>query len=289
MVSKSIALLVCDTPMPEVVAEHGEYPRIFTELMQKSLPKELGWNFTMDAYDVVNKKEYPPEDKIDSYDAFMYTGSAASAYADIEWIHKLIEFTVHLVKDHPKVRLFGICFGHQIISLALGGACVKNEGRWEVGPTSIRLTDVGAQIFEIGNELIIQEMHQDHVPSVPKGFHLLASTDVSVNQGMVSTIGTEYHFTPTVESRSTISSSSSSLPSDSSPSIPLTDIHIITVQGHPEFTSPIVSKITKHRTKQGILTESLKEDVDRRNEALGDKIHGDGEAIATIFWKILGA
>ena len=75
MVSKSIALLVCDTPMPEVVAEHGEYPRIFTELMQNSLPKELGWNFTMDAYDVVNKKEYPPEDKIDSYDAFMYTGS----------------------------------------------------------------------------------------------------------------------------------------------------------------------------------------------------------------------
>lgn len=72
---KSIALLVCDTPMPEVVAEHGEYPTIFYELMRKSLPDELGWEFTMDAYDVVRKMEYPSEEKIDEYDAFMYTGS----------------------------------------------------------------------------------------------------------------------------------------------------------------------------------------------------------------------
>ncbi|KAF9074744.1 class I glutamine amidotransferase-like protein [Rhodocollybia butyracea] len=248
--------------------------------MQRSLPKESGWDFTMDSYDVVHKMEYPAEDKIEGYDAFIYTGSAASAHADVEWIHKLIEFTAHLAKNHPKVKIFGICFGHQIISLALGGTCVKNDGKWEVGPTKIRTS------FETENELIIQEMHQDHCPFVPQGFHLLASTDISVNQGMVSTTGAKYHFTPTPESRV---SSSPSPSSKSSSSFPLTDIHIITVQGHPEFTRSIVSIMAAKRSKQGIITDNLKQDVDRRNEALpNDKAAGDGEVIGRIFWKVLG-
>lgn len=161
--------------MPEVVAEHGAYPKIFHGMMQKSLPDE--WDFTMDAYDVVTKMEYPSEEKIDEYDAFMYTGSgkcmeteakdsgsiiiaAASAYAYLEWIHKLVAFTAHLAQDHPKVKLLGICFGHQIISLAFGGACVKNDGKWEIGPTKLRLTDLGESIFGVRNELVSSEKMQ---------------------------------------------------------------------------------------------------------------------------------
>ncbi|KAJ3859877.1 class I glutamine amidotransferase-like protein [Lentinula novae-zelandiae] len=284
---KSIALLVCDTPMPEVVAEHGEYPTIFYELMRKSLPDELGWEFTMDAYDVVRKMEYPSEEKIDEYDAFMYTGSAASAYADLEWIHRLIEFTAHLAKDHPKVRIFGICFGHQIVSLALGGTCVKNDGKWEIGPTKLRLTNIGESVFGIDNELTIQEMHQDHVPFVPKGFHLLASTEVSINQGMISTYGTDYIYTPNVESRTSSYPPPSSV-SDSPKSIPISDVHIITVQGHPEFIRQIVSTMTAKRANQGLITDALKEDVDRRNDTLGHRVSGDGELVGRVLWKILG-
>jgi len=230
--------------------------------------------------------KYPSEEKISEYDAFMYTGSAASAYADIEWIHKLVEFTAHLAKDHPRVKLFGICFGHQIISLALGGTCVKNEGKWEIGPTKLRLTGLGESVFGLENELTIQEMHQDHVPFVPQGFHLLASTDISVNQGMVSAVGAQYHFTPTTASRSTASTST---PSDPPDSISPTEIHIITVQGHPEFTRPIVSTMVSKRAKQGIVTDDLKKDVDKRNEALPeDKLSGDGVLIGRVFWSILG-
>ena len=41
----------------------------------------------------------------------------------------------------------GICFGHQIISCALGGECVPNGEVWELGPTQIQLTDIGKQLF----------------------------------------------------------------------------------------------------------------------------------------------
>ena len=41
----------------------------------------------------------------------------------------------------------GFCFGHQIIARALGGECVPNDGKWEVGPTAMQLTAVGKQLF----------------------------------------------------------------------------------------------------------------------------------------------
>lgn len=41
----------------------------------------------------------------------------------------------------------GICFGHQIVARALGGSCVPNNGRWEVGPCEVKMTDLGKKIF----------------------------------------------------------------------------------------------------------------------------------------------
>ncbi|KAE9402593.1 hypothetical protein BT96DRAFT_543070 [Gymnopus androsaceus JB14] len=148
----SIALLICESLIPLIGTEHGDQPKIFEDMMRKSFPKsQLSLDalddvdyLTMDSYDVVHKMEYPSEEQIDGYDAVMCSGSAANAYADnVEWIRKLIAFTVHLARDHPRVKIFGFCFGHQIISLALGGTCVYNNGNWEIGPTKICLTDVG--------------------------------------------------------------------------------------------------------------------------------------------------
>lgn len=76
----SLALLVCDTPIPKVRTAHGEYPAIFTEFFQRSLPggggdTESVPKFTMDAYDVVHKQEYPDEARLGEYDAIVLTGS----------------------------------------------------------------------------------------------------------------------------------------------------------------------------------------------------------------------
>lgn len=48
----------------------------------------------------------------------------------------------------------GICFGHQIISCALGGECLPNGGVWEIGPTQIQLTDIGKQLFGPSDTLV---------------------------------------------------------------------------------------------------------------------------------------
>lgn len=90
-------------------------------------------------------------------------------------------------------------------------------------------------------------MHQDHVPEVPPSFHLLGSTAVSMNQGMV-------RFHEDGDGASVVPPSP----------IPLSSIHIFTVQGHPEFTEPIVRKLTKARAAQGIIPAATAEDADRR-------------------------
>lgn len=66
-----LALLLCDTPTPPVREEYGDYHKIFDTWLRKTSPVDL--DFTLDAFDVVNKMEYPPEDV--EYDGIILTGS----------------------------------------------------------------------------------------------------------------------------------------------------------------------------------------------------------------------
>ncbi|KAI0343866.1 class I glutamine amidotransferase-like protein [Trametopsis cervina] len=252
-----LALFICDTPIPTVLAQDGDYTEIFGNLWQKSFPKDdPSLKYEMDSFDVRNKMEYPED--IDRYQAVVYTGSAASAYENLEWINKLVEYTAYLAKEKPHIKLIGICFGHQIIARALGEECVPNGGKWEVGPTTLDLTDLGKKLFD-AETLNIQQMHRDHVPKVPASCHLLASTAISGNQGFVR------YATGT---------------SDASPK----DIQIFTVQGHPEFTERIVATVVDARSATGVIDPTTAADARRRAQWRNDGV----DVIAKAIWKILG-
>jgi hypothetical protein len=66
-----LALLLCDTPLPAVLAEHGNYTLIFDELLRASMP--AGATYVLSSYDVVHKMEYPPPDE--EWDGVLLTGS----------------------------------------------------------------------------------------------------------------------------------------------------------------------------------------------------------------------
>jgi len=250
-----LALLVCDTPMAPVVAEDGDYVQIFSTWLNNSKPQ--GFEYVMDAFDVKDKMEYPSDET--HYDGMLLTGSASSAYEDREWIRKLVDYVARIPTTRPKTKLIGICFGHQIIAQAMGSKCVPNDGKWEIGITELALTDLGRQIFGV-TTLNIQQFHRDHVPVVPSDFDLLGSTSISMNQGMVKF-----------------------KPRSSSQRVSLSEIQIITVQGHPEFTKSIVQKMVDTRASQGIVPRELAEDVKVRNEWRNDGVGILGKS----FWKVL--
>jgi len=207
--------------------------------------------------------EYPSEDKIDDYDAILLTGSAASAYENIDWINKLVDFVKLIAASKPHIKIIGICFGHQIIGLAFGSQCVPNGGKWEVGPTPLTLTPLGKHLFSGLDSFNIQEMHRDHVPVVPPSFHLLASTAISNNQGMV-----RFNNNAT----------------DDPLRCSLADVHIFTLQGHPEFTEPIVSALVEQRHASGVIDAEAAAEAERRRFWKNDGVDVCGKAI----WSVLG-
>ncbi|KAF8631452.1 hypothetical protein AX15_002390 [Amanita polypyramis BW_CC] len=255
-----LALLVCGALSPPLLAVHGDYGAIYTRYFSNAYSPDA---FTLDSYDVTASK-YPADGDLDNYSALVLTGSASSAHKDIEWINYLTSYIARVAATKPSIKIIGICFGHQIVARAMGGEVVRNNGTWEVGPTQIALTDMGKAIFGV-DSFYIQQMHQDHVPSVPTNFHLLGSTPVSVNQGMV-------RFYKDKEPPSTND-------------INFDDIHILTLQGHPEYTEPIVSGVVKQRSAEGIINKVTAEDaLGRRRFWPNDGVGIIGHAI----WNTLG-
>jgi len=262
-----LALLLCDTPPPLVQKTDGTYTDIFNALLTNSSPST---NYTLDSFDVKDKMEYP--NKIDDYQGIILTGSAASAYDNLEWINTLVAYIASVAEDKPHIKLLGICFGHQIISRALGEDCVPNEGRWEAGITPVELTEAGKQLFGTPEpNLNIQQMHRDHIPAVPKSCILLGSTTITENQGFI-------RFSP----------SSDSAQSPSPPSLndkqSIKDIQIFTVQGHPEFTKRIVDSLVDLRAETGVLPADVVAQARDRADWRNDGVN----VIGRVLWRILG-
>ncbi|KAF5361061.1 hypothetical protein D9756_004466 [Leucocoprinus leucothites] len=215
-----VGLLVCGTLSGPVEAVHGGYYEVYSHYWKSTTPRNSDVKVVIDSYSI-KKMEFPDEERLDEYDIFMVTGSATSAYDDtIPWIRELLTFLKGLIKNHPNVKLCGICFGHQIVCRALGGECEPNS-QWEIGPTSIDLSDT------------LQQIHSDHVPveSFSKQFasgelQLVGSTGLTKNQGVIK-------FYP-----------SSSIDAIRTPR----DIQVLTLQGHPEFSESIITGLVRQRT-----------------------------------------
>lgn len=73
--SMKLALLLCDTPVPNVFAHHGSYLDIFNAHLTASLPTA---SFTLDGFDVVEKQQYPDLDA--GYRGILISGSGACVF-----------------------------------------------------------------------------------------------------------------------------------------------------------------------------------------------------------------
>lgn len=73
---------------------------------------------TIEFFDPVNKQTYPDVSK---FDFIVLSGGSAFVMDDIPWVVKMKEFIRFTVESYPKKKIMGICWGHQIINVALGG------------------------------------------------------------------------------------------------------------------------------------------------------------------------
>ncbi|KAG0081413.1 hypothetical protein BGZ92_000246, partial [Podila epicladia] len=219
-----LALLVCGTPIPSILEAHGDYPVIFRGLFQAGLDqlKEQGaidssTKLVLEGFDV-REGIYP---RANEWDAIVISGSASDAYADIPWVNDLVKYVHEFPRDREAPKVIGVCFGHQIIGRAFGAKVAKNTRGWEIGWTPTELTVEGQKFWQ-DSFMRIHELHQDIVYDLPKDFSLLASTEHTYVQSMISKDG-----------------------------------KIVSLQGHPEFTSPIMKEFITVRTTLGVFNQEL--------------------------------
>jgi GMP synthase-like glutamine amidotransferase len=131
---------------------------------------------------------------------------------------KLVEFTQKALAQ-SRVRIIGVCFGHQIVARAMGVEVGRNADGWEAAVNDVQLTDKGKDVFGV-EKLSLHQMHRDVVYAYPEGVEQLGYSLVCKVQGM---------YAPK---------------------------RLITVQGHPEFNEEIMTEIIETRHSTGIFDDA---------------------------------
>jgi GMP synthase-like glutamine amidotransferase len=178
----------------------------------------------------VTESEYPED--IDDCDAYLITGSKFSIYDDEAWIRQLQDYVITLAGRQKK--LIGICFGHQLIAQALGGRAQKSEKGWGVGLATSTVYVTKPWMDPAQETYALLTSHQDQVTALPLHAELIAGDDFCAYA-----------------------------------SYQIGD-HILTFQGHPEFTPEYARQrmqerreiLGERRYQQGMA--SLKQNADHK-------------------------
>ncbi|KAL8861691.1 MAG: hypothetical protein Q9178_001892 [Gyalolechia marmorata] len=220
-----IAILQCDNGLPKALEKYKHYAAISAKLLEAGAEAAglTEGDLDISIWDVVNDVGRYPD--LEDVDGVFLTGSKFDSFADNPWTNKLVEFVKEILAQN-RVKLIGVCFGHQIIGRAMGAKVGRNDSQgWEVSVTDVDLTSEGKEIFEGKDVLSIYQMHKDIVFDYPPGVQPLGSTSRCRIQGM---------FVPG---------------------------RVFTVQGHPEFTEEILVEILEVRHEQGVFGDEIYEEA----------------------------
>jgi len=141
-------------------------------------------------------------------DVYIIGGSPSGVNDNLDWVKSLSIFIQ--LAFRAKKKLFGICFGHQIINYALGGKVKKANKGWGLGAYEVLLNqDLGD--LKAAQSMTLIAIHQDQVINPGKEFEVIAGNEFCPNYV------TQYKN------------------------------QVLTVQGHPEFTANFFNALLLQR------------------------------------------
>ncbi|MGY3866372.1 glutamine amidotransferase-related protein [Aeromonas bivalvium] len=167
-----LGILDCDRLDPEFEQQFGRvYSGMFIEGFRALAPHlEFRVWSALDG-------ELPTD--LDECDGWLITGSRHDAYGDTPWVVALREWVCRA--DEARVKLAGVCFGHQLIAQALGGEVGKSDKGWGLGVASNAMLASEPWMQPGLDRIRILASHQDQVMRLPSGGRRLAGNDFCPN------------------------------------------------------------------------------------------------------------
>jgi GMP synthase-like glutamine amidotransferase len=172
-----IAVLVANTDESEFAQAHPKDGAKFAALLQAERPE---WRVSAFS---VKDGAFPADGA--RFDGWIITGSPASVHDSAAWVGRLFGLIREIVARGAP--LFGACFGHQAIAVALGGVVGDNPGGWVFGAVQTEIE--GAQIR-------LYAAHREQVLTMPEGAIALGgNADCAVGSFAIGSnvLTTQYH------------------------------------------------------------------------------------------------
>ncbi len=162
-----IGILACGITPDEIIEDFGTYAEMIAQLV--SSVKE---GFEFETFDV--RDGHFPE-SANTCDGWIISGSKFCVGEQSPWMIRLQELIVEIYAQ--KVPTVGICFGHQIVAVALGGRVDKCSGGWGVGLHRYETITDDVLFSPLKGGFTLNAMHQDQVVELPKSAGVLASSE----------------------------------------------------------------------------------------------------------------
>jgi GMP synthase-like glutamine amidotransferase len=156
-----LGVLQAGSPPASLQPRFGSYGDMFKAL--------LGPAYDWRVYDI-RKDDWPAAPT--EQDAWLVTGSSAGVYDGEAWIGRLLDF---LREGRGRVKMVGVCFGHQALAQAFGGQVIKSPKGWGVGLHAYEVTQSEPWMDE-GARIAMPASHQDQVVEPPSGARVLAAS-----------------------------------------------------------------------------------------------------------------
>ena len=156
----NLAILETGRPPGDLARSFGTYPEMLAKL--------IGGDFAIRNYDV-QSGEFPGPGV---HETSLITGSPAGVYDPLPWIEPLKAF----IRAAGGAKMVGICFGHQIMSEALGGHVEKSNNGWGAGLHRYAIDRVEPWMEAVAS-ISAPASHQDQVVTRPPNTEVVASSE----------------------------------------------------------------------------------------------------------------
>lgn len=106
-------------------------------------------------------------DSVESYDAYLVTGSPCGANEHYPWTDRLGLLVDSIIAQNKK--LVGVCFGHQFIARHLGGSVERNHSGWLIGLHPLTIIEPQSWMTPQRADTKIYYFNQDQISVLPVG------------------------------------------------------------------------------------------------------------------------